>query len=56
MLGSQMRPGGIAAHQQRPVQSSLRPPSSAPNTQPGGSQVSVNVFDYAHFCIFFVLA
>ncbi|KAL9318975.1 hypothetical protein ACSQ67_015492 [Phaseolus vulgaris] len=38
MLGSQMRPGGIAAHQQRPVQSSLRPPSSAPNTQPGGSQ------------------
>lgn len=47
MLGSQMRPSGIAAHQQRPVQSSLRPPSSAPNTQPGASQVSVNVFDYA---------
>ncbi|KAG2403143.1 Transcription initiation factor TFIID subunit 12 TBP-associated factor [Vigna angularis] len=38
MLGPQMRPSGIAAHQQRPVQSSLRPPSSAPNTQPGGSQ------------------
>ncbi|TKY53074.1 Transcription initiation factor TFIID subunit 12 [Spatholobus suberectus] len=38
MLGSQMRPSGIAAHQQRPVQSSLRPPSSAPNNQPAGSQ------------------
>ncbi|RDX66971.1 Transcription initiation factor TFIID subunit 12, partial [Mucuna pruriens] len=38
MLGSQMRPSGIPAHQQRPVQSSLRPPSSAPNNQPAGSQ------------------
>ncbi|XP_061357030.1 transcription initiation factor TFIID subunit 12 isoform X1 [Gastrolobium bilobum] len=43
MLGSlgsssQMRPGGIPAHQQRPVQSSLRPPSSVPNNQPAGSQ------------------
>ncbi|KHN13503.1 hypothetical protein glysoja_038741 [Glycine soja] len=39
MLGSQMRPSGIGAHQQRPVQSSLRPPPpSAPNNQPAGSQ------------------
>ncbi|KAK7392594.1 hypothetical protein VNO78_21037 [Psophocarpus tetragonolobus] len=38
MLGSQMRPSGIAAHQQRPMQSSLRPPSSAPNNQPASSQ------------------
>ena len=40
--GSQMRPGGMpAAHQQRPVQSSLRPPASAQNNQTTGSQVSV---------------
>ncbi|KAI4300451.1 hypothetical protein L6164_033829 [Bauhinia variegata] len=42
MLGSlgstsQMRPGGIPANQQRPVQSSLRPLSS-PNNQSTGSQ------------------
>ncbi|KAI4348983.1 hypothetical protein L6164_009643 [Bauhinia variegata] len=42
MLGSlgsssQMRPGGMPAHQQRPVQSSLRP-SSSPNNQSTGSQ------------------
>lgn len=45
MLGSlgsssQMRPGGMSSHQQRPVQSSLRPPSTAQNNQPAGSQVS----------------
>ncbi|XVF55688.1 hypothetical protein PTKIN_Ptkin06aG0056900 [Pterospermum kingtungense] len=35
---SQMRPGGISAqHQQRPLQSSLRPPSS-PNSQPPATQ------------------
>ncbi|KAL5150202.1 Transcription initiation factor TFIID subunit 12 [Glycine soja] len=38
MLGSQMRPSGIGSHQQRSVQSSLRPPTSAPNNQPAGSQ------------------
>ncbi|KAK2454789.1 transcription initiation factor TFIID subunit [Trifolium repens] len=43
MLGSlgsnsQMRPGGLPSHQQRPVQSSLRPPPSAQNNQPAGSQ------------------
>jgi len=39
---SQMRPGGMPSHQQRPVQSSLRPPPpSAQNNQPAGSQVSV---------------
>jgi transcription initiation factor TFIID subunit 12 len=46
MLGSlgsnsQMRPGGMPSHQQRPVQSSLRPPPSAQNNQPAGSQVSI---------------
>lgn len=36
---SQMRPGGMPSHQQRPVQSSLRPPPpSAQNNQPAGSQ------------------
>ncbi|KAG4970674.1 hypothetical protein JHK85_037095 [Glycine max] len=44
MLGSQMRPSGIGSHQQRSVQSSLRPPTSAPNNQPAGSQVSANSF------------
>ncbi|KAK7345359.1 hypothetical protein VNO77_15962 [Canavalia gladiata] len=38
MLGSQMRPSGIPSHQQRPVQSSLRPPSTAQNNQPAASQ------------------
>ncbi|KAF7818772.1 transcription initiation factor TFIID subunit 12 [Senna tora] len=42
MLGSlgsssQMRPGGMSAHQHRPVQSALRPPS-AQNNQSSGSQ------------------
>lgn len=45
MLGSlgsssQMRPGGMPAHQHRPVQSSLRPPS-AQNNQSTASQVSI---------------
>ncbi|XP_057743526.1 transcription initiation factor TFIID subunit 12-like [Arachis stenosperma] len=36
--GSQMRPGGIPAHQQRPVQSSLRPPPPAQNSPTTASQ------------------
>lgn len=36
--GSQMRPSGMAQHQQRPTQSSLRPASS-PSTQPPVTQV-----------------
>lgn len=67
MLGSlgsssQMRPGGIPAHhQQRPVQSSLRPPSTPPN-QPSTSQVSslhfllfsltdINIYDRSYSCL-----
>lgn len=46
---SPMRPGGISAqHQQRPLQSSIRPPSS-PNSQPPATQVSTfleNLFIY----------
>ncbi|KAK7278646.1 hypothetical protein RJT34_23680 [Clitoria ternatea] len=34
--GSQMRPTGIPQHQQRPMQSSLRPPPSVQNNQPAG--------------------
>lgn len=46
MLGSlgsssQMRPGGMPSHPQRPVQSSLRPPPSTQNSQPAGPQVSI---------------
>ena len=42
--GAQMRPGAIPAHhQQRPVQSSLRPVSSA-STQLPSSQVSSFIF------------
>ncbi|CAK8571400.1 unnamed protein product [Lathyrus sativus] len=36
--GSQLRPGGMPSHQQRPVQSSLRPQPPAQNNQPAGSQ------------------
>ncbi|KAL1369413.1 hypothetical protein AAHE18_02G194800 [Arachis hypogaea] len=36
--GSQMRPGGIPAHQHRPVQSSLRPPPPAQNSPTTVSQ------------------
>lgn len=39
--GSQLRPGGMPSHQQRPVQSSLRPQPPAQNNQPAGSQVSI---------------
>ncbi|KAE9608643.1 hypothetical protein Lal_00020884 [Lupinus albus] len=35
---SQMRPGGMPAHQQRPVQSSIRPPLPAQNNQSTPSQ------------------
>lgn len=38
--GSQMRPSGMAQHQQRPVQSSLRPASS-PSSQAPVPQVGV---------------
>ena len=56
MLGSQMRPSGIGAHQQRPVQSSLRPPPpSAPNNQPAGSQVSANVMTLLVVCFLSLL-
>lgn len=45
--GSQMRPSGMAQHQQRPTQSSLRPASS-PSTQSPVAQVCI--FDPSGLC------